>query len=78
MRGGVECGRMPASGPFAGIGGSAMGRRGCGAAIGGRDDAATDDGPATNIAQSRLRDKGQEVLRENEIQRTDFKPALDL
>lgn len=57
MRGGVECGRMLASGPSSGIGGGAMGRRGCGAAIGGRDDAATDGGPATKIAQSRLRDK---------------------
>ena len=47
---------MLPSGPSAGIGGSAMGRHGCGAAITGRDDAA-DDGPATKIAQSRLRNR---------------------
>ena len=34
-----------------------MGRRGCGAAISGRDEAVADDGPATKIAQSRLRDQ---------------------
>lgn len=48
---------MLPSGPSAGIGGITMGRRGCGAAISGRDEVAADDGPATNIEQGRFRDQ---------------------
>lgn len=45
MRGGVECGRMPASARSAEIG-EAIVRRGCGAAIGRDDEAIADGGPA--------------------------------
>jgi len=46
-RGGVECGRMEVSTRSAGIGGGTIGRRGCGAAIMGRDDEG--GGPTTNL-----------------------------
>jgi hypothetical protein len=46
IRGGVECGRMPTSTGSSGIGGGAVGRRGSGAAMGGREDEAAANGRA--------------------------------